>query len=69
MWLTSSGNGLTMNVFALIAGLCGLGLAGCGSAGMMEIGDSAAGPRPVSIFVVSTRRGESGVLSEAGNDG
>ncbi len=58
-----------MKVFALIASLCGLALSGCGSAGMMEIGDAAAGPRPVSIFVVSTRKGESGASSEAGNDG
>ncbi|VTZ50934.1 conserved hypothetical protein [Methylocella tundrae] len=52
----------------LIAGLCALALSGCGSAGM-EIADSAAGPRPLSMFVVSTRKGESGALSEAGNDG
>ncbi len=54
---------------ALIAGLLALGLSGCASSGMEEIGDAAAGPRGVAVFVVSTRKGESGGASEAGNDG
>lgn len=54
---------------ALAAGLCALALAGCGSIGMEEIHDAAAGPRPAAVFVVSTRKGESGAASEAGNDG
>jgi esterase/lipase superfamily enzyme len=53
----------------LMAGLCALGLSGCGSMGMEEIGNGAAGPRQISEFVVSTRKGESGAASEAGNDG
>ena len=53
----------------LIAGLCALALAGCGSTGMEEIADAGAGPRPIALFVVSTRKGESGAASEAGNDG
>ncbi len=52
----------------LIAGLCPLAVSGCGAPGM-EIADSAVGPRPISVFVVSTRKGESGAASEAGNDG
>ena len=44
----------------LMAGLWALGLSGCGSMGMEEIGDAAAGPRQISVFVVSTRKGESG---------
>lgn len=64
-----AGKGAPRRVLAfLMAGLCALSLAGCGSAGM-EISDSATGPRPISVFVVSTRKGESGALSEAGNDG
>jgi esterase/lipase superfamily enzyme len=51
------------------AGLCALGLSGCGSIGMEEISDAAAGPRQIAVFVVSTRKGESGAASEAGNDG
>ncbi len=51
------------------AGLAALALSACASAGMEEIGDAGAGPRPVSIFVVSTRKGESAAASEAGNDG
>jgi esterase/lipase superfamily enzyme len=53
----------------LFAGLAALAPAGCVSAGMEEIGDAAAGPKPISVFVVSTRKGESGAASEAGNDG
>ncbi len=59
---------LSIGTSALIAGLCALTLSGCGAPGI-EIADSAAGPHPISIFVVSTRKGESGALSEAGNDG
>jgi esterase/lipase superfamily enzyme len=54
----------------LCAGLCTFALSGCGSAGMEAIdGGSAAGSRPIAEFVVSTRKGESGAASEAGNDG
>jgi esterase/lipase superfamily enzyme len=53
----------------LIAGLSALAVAGCGTMGMEEIAPTPAGPRPISVFVVSTRKGESGAASEAGNDG
>lgn len=71
----SAGKALNWKIFdfrllALIgAGVCALGLAGCASMGMEEISDAAAGPRQISVFVVSTRKGESGAASEAGNDG
>ncbi|ACK50044.1 protein of unknown function DUF900 hydrolase family protein [Methylocella silvestris BL2] len=50
----------------LIAGL--LALAGCGG-GMTDLDGAGAGPRPTSVFVVSTRKGESGPASELSNDG
>ncbi len=52
----------------VLAGLCALAISGCGSSGL-EITDSAVGPHPIAIFAVSTRKGESGPASEAGNDG
>lgn len=48
------------------AGFCALALAGCGGG---DFDGEAAGPRPVAMFVVSTRKGETGALSEASNDG
>jgi esterase/lipase superfamily enzyme len=53
----------------LIAGLAALMVSGCGSTGMTEISDSGPQARPLSMFVVSTRKGESGAASEAAAEG
>ncbi len=49
----------------LIAGLAALMVSGCSSPGMTEITDSGPQAHPLSVFVVSTRKGESGAASEA----
>ncbi|MEJ0093119.1 MAG: alpha/beta fold hydrolase [Methylocella sp.] len=53
----------------LIACLAALMVSGCGSTGMTEISDSGPQARPLSMFVVSTRKGESGAASEAAAEG
>ena len=50
---------------AMLAGCAVILVAGCASISLSGLGDPAAEPRSVSIFVVSTRKGERGVASEA----
>lgn len=49
----------------MLAGFAMILVPGCASFGLSGNGEPAAEPRSVSIFVVSTRKGERGALSEA----
>ena len=49
----------------MLAGCAMILVTGCASIGLSGPGESAAEPRSVSIFVVSTRKGEGGTSSEA----
>jgi esterase/lipase superfamily enzyme len=53
----------------LIGGLAALTVSSCVSAGMTEITDAGPQPRALSMFVVSTRKGEGGASSEAAAEG
>jgi len=44
-------------------------LAGCASTGLSELTEPSAEPRSLSVFVVSTRKGEHGPSSDAGVEG
>jgi esterase/lipase superfamily enzyme len=49
----------------MLAGCALIVVSGCASLGLSGLGEPAAEPRSVSIFVVSTRKGEGGAPSEA----
>ena len=49
----------------ILAGCALILVPGCASIGLSGVGEPAAEPRFLSIFVVSTRKGERGVASEA----
>jgi esterase/lipase superfamily enzyme len=54
--------------FAILG--CAMNLvSGCASSGLPELADAATEPRSLSVFVVSTRKGEHGPASNIGVDG
>lgn len=52
-------------LFSMLAGGAMILLGGCASIGLSGMGEPAAEPRSVPMFVVSTRKGERGASSEA----
>jgi esterase/lipase superfamily enzyme len=56
----------TRRLFYMLAGGAFILVPGCASIGLSRLGEPAAEPRSVAVFVVSTRKGEHGASSEAG---
>ncbi len=56
----------TRRLFYMLAGGALILVPGCASIGLSRLGEPAAEPRSVAVFVVSTRKGEHGASSEAG---
>jgi esterase/lipase superfamily enzyme len=56
---------IARRLYFLLAGCALILVAGCASIGLSGVDEPAAEPRSVSIFAVSTRRGEEGMASEA----
>jgi esterase/lipase superfamily enzyme len=53
----------------LIVGIAALLVSSCASTGLGDLAETSIEPRSISMFVVSTRKGERGVLSDAAVEG
>jgi esterase/lipase superfamily enzyme len=63
--LPAPGQNIVGRLCFMLAGCALILVSGCASIGLAGPGESAVEPRSVSIFVVSTRKGEGGAASEA----
>ncbi|MGH6837386.1 MAG: alpha/beta hydrolase [Methylocella sp.] len=64
-WLPARRPNIARRLCFMAAGCAMILVPGCASIGLSGAGEPAAEPRSVSIFVVSTRKGEGGASSEA----